>query len=98
MFAGSRPTSIGATIVSIISFVAGATAGLAVMDGFTVLGGIPTDLVVRPFQPASPIAARLLVPQDRPSSRHAEAFVRALESVILDEVTADVSRWRTLGR
>jgi DNA-binding transcriptional LysR family regulator len=65
-----------------------AGAGIAVMDGFTILGGMPAGLVVRPFQPALRIAGRLLVPQDRPASRHAETFVRALETIVQDEVAA----------
>ena len=65
-----------------------AGAGIAVMDGFTVLGGIPPGLAVRPFHPASPIAGRLLMPQDRPSSRHAEAFVQALDAVIQQQAAS----------
>jgi DNA-binding transcriptional LysR family regulator len=63
-------------------------AGIAIVDGFATLAGMPIGLTVRSFQPASPIAGRLLVALDRPHSRHAKAFVQALESVVQDEVTA----------
>jgi DNA-binding transcriptional LysR family regulator len=63
-----------------------AGAGIAVMDGFTLLGGIPAGLTVRPFKPAPRIAGRLLLSVDRPASRHAEAFVLALLSVVQDEI------------
>jgi DNA-binding transcriptional LysR family regulator len=61
-------------------------AGVAVMDGFTLLGGIPDGLTTRPFEPAPRIAGRLLLSVDRPASRHAEAFVLALRSVVRDEI------------
>jgi DNA-binding transcriptional LysR family regulator len=61
-------------------------AGIAVMDGFTLLGGIPDGLAVRPFEPAARIAGRLLRSVDRPASRHAEAFVLALLSVVQAEI------------
>lgn len=63
-------------------------AGIAVMDGFTLLGGIPDGLTVRPFEPAPRIAGRLLLSVDRPASRHAEALVLALPSVVQDEIAA----------
>ena len=61
-------------------------AGIAVTDGFTLLGGIPDGLTVRPFEPAPRIAGRLLLSADRPASRHAEAFVLALLSIVQDEI------------
>jgi DNA-binding transcriptional LysR family regulator len=61
-------------------------AGVAVMDGFTLLGGIPDGLTVRPFEPAPRIAGRLLLSVDRPASRHAEAFVATLLGVVRDEI------------
>jgi DNA-binding transcriptional LysR family regulator len=63
-------------------------AGIAVMDGFTILSGLPAGLTFRPFRPAALIAGRLLLSVDRPSSRHAEAFMRALASVVDDEAAA----------
>ena len=65
-----------------------AGAGIAIVDEFTTLSGIPKHLVVRPLQPAGRIAARLLVAADRPLSRHADAFVQTLTSVVSDQIAA----------
>ncbi len=61
-----------------------AGAGIAVMDGYTILEGLPAGLIARPFRPAGRIAGRLLLPVDRPSSRHAEAFMQVLAAVAQD--------------
>ncbi len=37
---------------------------------------------------ASIMRLRLLLPMDRPSSRHAEAFIQALAAVVRDEAAA----------
>jgi DNA-binding transcriptional LysR family regulator len=64
-----------------------AGAGIAIMDSFTTLTGMPSGLVVRPFsQPR--IRGRLLHAVDRPSSRHAQAFTEKLVAVVQNEVTA----------
>ena len=65
-----------------------AGAGIAVMDGFTTLAGVPDGLTVRPFQPNTQITSRLLQSLDRPSSRHAEAFAQVLFSVVRAAVAA----------
>lgn len=63
-----------------------AGSGVAIVDGFTALAGFPRGLLSRPFQPAVQITGRLLQPADRPPSRHSEAFVQTLASVVSDEV------------
>jgi len=63
-----------------------AGAGVTILDGFTALSGFPRGLVARPFQPAARITGRLLLPADRPPSRHSEAFVQTLASVVSDEI------------
>ncbi len=63
-------------------------AGIAVMDGFTILAGVPPGLTVRLFQPAARIAGRLLVPTDRPTSRHAASFVQVLATVVREAAAA----------
>ncbi|MFL9897068.1 LysR family transcriptional regulator [Paraburkholderia fungorum] len=65
-----------------------AGAGLAIMDAFTTIGGVPAGLTVRPFKPTTHISGRLLHSLDRPLSRHAEAFTEVLLSVVQHEVAA----------
>ncbi len=65
-----------------------AGAGLAIMDSFTTIGGVPPGLTVRPFKPTTHISGRLLRSLDRPLSRHAEAFAEVLLSVVQHEVAA----------
>jgi DNA-binding transcriptional LysR family regulator len=65
-----------------------AGAGITIVDGFTLIAGLPPGLTSRPFRPRVPIAARLLVPVDRPVSRHAEAFIRILDAIVADQVSA----------
>jgi DNA-binding transcriptional LysR family regulator len=65
-----------------------AGAGIAIIDGFTTMAGIAAGLTVRPFKPTTHITGRLLLPINRPSSRHAQAFAEILFSVVQDEVAA----------
>jgi DNA-binding transcriptional LysR family regulator len=65
-----------------------AGAGVAIIDAFTTIGGIPSGLTVRPFRPTTHITGRLLLSLDRPASRHAQAFTDVLFSVVQDEVAA----------
>lgn len=65
-----------------------AGAGIAIMDSFTTITGVPPGLTVRPFKPTTYITGRLLHPIDRPSSRHAQAFTEILVSVVQHEVAA----------
>lgn len=65
-----------------------AGAGIAIMDAFSIVTGVPPGLTVKPFKPTTYITGRLLHPLDRPSSRHAQAFTDVLFSVVQDEVTA----------
>ena len=57
-----------------------AGAGIALIDRFSLLSRIWPDLSVRPFQPRVPIVGRLLLPQDRPVSRHAKTLIQALKA------------------
>jgi DNA-binding transcriptional LysR family regulator len=65
-----------------------AGAGIAIIDAFTTIAGVPAGLTVRPFRPTTHITGRLLHSLDRPSSRHAQAFTEVLFSVVQDEVAA----------
>jgi DNA-binding transcriptional LysR family regulator len=65
-----------------------AGAGMTIVDGFTLIAALPPGLAARPFRPSLPIAARLLVPVDRPVSRHAEAFIQILDAIVADQVSA----------
>jgi len=65
-----------------------AGAGIAIMDAFTIIAGVPPGLTVRPFRPTTRIAARLLHSVDRPLSRHAQAFTDVLLRVVQTEVAA----------
>ena len=63
-----------------------AGAGIAVIDGFAMLGASLPGVVVRPFHPCLRITARLLRARHRPPSRHAEAFSLTLDQVVADRV------------
>jgi DNA-binding transcriptional LysR family regulator len=63
-----------------------AGAGIAVIDGFSLLPTTWPCLSVRPFQPRVPIVGRLLLPQDRQISRHAEILIQTLREVIGDQI------------
>ena len=65
-----------------------AGAGIAIMDAFTTIAGVPPGLTVLPFKPTTHITGRLLHSLDRPSSRHAQAFTEVLFAVVADEVAA----------
>jgi DNA-binding transcriptional LysR family regulator len=62
--------------------LAQAGAGVAVVDGFGILGAAVPGLVVRPFRPAVRIVARLLSGRHRPPSRLAAAFIAQLDEVV----------------
>ncbi|WP_043830283.1 LysR family transcriptional regulator [Muricoccus aerilatus] len=57
-----------------------AGAGIALMDGFGLLGARADDLVSRPFRPSLLSTARLLTARLRPVSRLAQDFIDALGS------------------
>jgi DNA-binding transcriptional LysR family regulator len=57
-----------------------AGVGIALMDGFGLLGARADDLVSRPFQPRLPSTARLITARLRPPSRLAQDFIEALEA------------------
>jgi DNA-binding transcriptional LysR family regulator len=63
-----------------------AGSGIAVVDGFALLGGMFSDLVARPLQPRVRIAGRLLIPRHRPMSRLAVAFAGEFEAVVAEHV------------
>ena len=63
-----------------------AGAGIAVIDGFSLLSTRWPGLSVRPFQPRIPIVGRLLLPQDRQMSRQSEMLIQTLREVIGDQV------------
>jgi len=66
-----------------------AGSGVAVVDGFALLGGMFADLVARPMHPGIRIAGRLLRPRHRPMSRLASAFVEEFEKVVASHVARD---------
>jgi DNA-binding transcriptional LysR family regulator len=68
-----------------------AGAGIAVIDDFSMLSKTWPDLSTRPFQPRVPIIGRLLLPQDRPISRHAEILLQTLRKIIGDPME---KRWQ----
>lgn len=63
-----------------------AGSGIAVVDGFSLLGGMFSDLAVRPLRPRIRIAGRILRPRHRPMSRLASAFVAEFEKVVAEHV------------
>jgi DNA-binding transcriptional LysR family regulator len=63
-----------------------AGSGVAVVDGFSLLGGMFADLIARPLRPAIRIAGRILRPRHRPISRLASAFVAEFEKVVAAHV------------
>jgi DNA-binding transcriptional LysR family regulator len=63
-----------------------AGSGVAVVDGFALLGGMFADLVARPLRPQVRIAGRLLQPRHRPMSRLASAFMTEFEKVVAAHV------------
>jgi DNA-binding transcriptional LysR family regulator len=68
--------------------LAAAGGGVAVVDGYALLGRAFPDLLVRPFRPRVSIIARLLHAQHRPLSRIAADFVTNLRDVIRDHIAA----------
>lgn len=65
-----------------------AGAGVALVDGYALLGHAFPDLIVRPFRPWVHIVARLLQPQHRPLSRIGTAFVSDLRQIVREHVAA----------
>jgi DNA-binding transcriptional LysR family regulator len=63
-----------------------ARSGVAVVDGFALLGGMFSDLVAKPLRPRIRIAGRLLIPRHRPMSRLAAAFATEFGSVVADHI------------
>ncbi|WP_209381779.1 LysR family transcriptional regulator [Pararoseomonas baculiformis] len=59
--------------------LARAGVGVALMDGFGLMGARATDLVSRPFRPTLLSTARLLTARLRPASRLAQDFIDTLE-------------------
>ncbi|WP_245214468.1 LysR family transcriptional regulator [Pararoseomonas indoligenes] len=66
-----------------------AGVGIALMDGFGLMGARADDLVSRPFRPTLPSTARLVTARLRPASRLAQDFIRALGA---DAVKSDRPR------
>jgi DNA-binding transcriptional LysR family regulator len=56
-----------------------AGVGIALMDGFGLMGARADDLVSRPFRPTLLSTARLLMARLRPASRLAQDFIDTLE-------------------
>jgi DNA-binding transcriptional LysR family regulator len=59
-----------------------AGAGIAIMDSFALLDGLPPNLITRPIQPAVRVVARQLSARDRPQSLLASAFVKDVVAII----------------
>jgi DNA-binding transcriptional LysR family regulator len=63
-----------------------AGAGIAIVDGFALLGGMFSDLVKKPLAPRIQITGRMLKPRHRPTSRLADAFISEFETVVQEHV------------
>jgi DNA-binding transcriptional LysR family regulator len=63
-----------------------AGSGVTVVDGFSLLGGMFSDLVVRPLRPRIRIAGRILRPRHHPMSRLASAFLAEFEKVVEEHI------------
>jgi len=75
--------SIEVTQTTVALALVRAAAGVALLDGFALLGGNSRgDLVLRPFKPAGPIVARVLHPRHRPVTRLAQEFSGILHTVV----------------
>lgn len=61
-----------------------AGCGIAIVDGFALLGGMFSELAARPLVPRISITGRALTPRHRPLSRLAEAFLNEFQGVIHD--------------
>jgi DNA-binding transcriptional LysR family regulator len=62
--------------------------GIAVVDGYALLGDMFPNLIVRPFQPRVRIVARLLQAQHRPLSRIGTTFVGDLRTIVNEHIAA----------
>lgn len=65
-----------------------AGAGIAVIDGFTAPAAALAGLAARPVHPRVLVTARLLLPLNRPPSRHAEAFIGTLKMILNEKIDA----------
>lgn len=65
---------------SIACALAQAGAGIAVLDGFALMGAREQGLETRPFRPAVPMQARLLQSRRRALSRQAQSYARMLSA------------------
>lgn len=63
-----------------------AGAGIAIVDGFALLGGMFSDLVRKPLAPRVQIIGRMLKPRHHPTSRLAQAFIAEFDSVVLEHI------------
>lgn len=63
-----------------------AGAGIAIVDGFALLGGMFSDLVKKPLAPRVQITGRMLKPRHRPTSRLADAFISEFETVVQEHI------------
>jgi DNA-binding transcriptional LysR family regulator len=76
-----------------------AGAGIAVVDGYSLINGAFPELEVRPFHPAVDVVSRLLVPPAQEPTRLARAFLHGLDETIAKAaqanlVTLDVAQSR----
>lgn len=76
--------SIEVTQTTVALALVRAAAGVALLDGFALLGASSDDLVFRPLRPAAPIVARILSPRHRPVTRLAQEFSSTLHTVVRD--------------
>ncbi|MBC7578090.1 MAG: LysR family transcriptional regulator [Tardiphaga sp.] len=63
-----------------------AGAGIAIVDGFALLGGMFSDLIKKPLLPRVPMTGRMLKPRHRPTSRLADAFISEFENVVREHI------------
>lgn len=63
-----------------------AGAGIAIVDGFALLGGMFSDLVRKPLAPRVLITGRMLKPRHHPTSRLAQAFISEFASVVQEHI------------
>jgi DNA-binding transcriptional LysR family regulator len=67
-----------------------AGAGIAIMDSFALLEGLPPNLVARPVQPSVRVVARQLSARHRPQSLLADAFAKDVAAIIAGHVAGGV--------
>lgn len=59
-----------------------AGAGLALLDGLSLMGAPGDDLVLRPLRPTIHVMGRIIQPRHRPQSRLAEDFIKVLRDFL----------------